>query len=166
MRLSIRSGIVLVILTLSTVAFAGNITYISFNYSGDGFTGSGYFTTTDQHDGSWLVTDVKGQQNGIPFAGVEALNSNPGFSFNNLVFLNSTPQLDINGVLLSWDGGDVNLGYYGEGYALWRAGTPADAPYQIDFQAEVSSAPEPSTLLTLGSSLLGLAGLARKRLFR
>ena len=147
------------ILTLSTVAFATNIT---FTYSGSGFTGSGVFTATDQGGGTYLVTGVNGQQNTTPFTGVEPLGTNGGYNYDNLLFLNSTPQLDSSGILLSWNGGDVNLGYdagfNGGRYVQWN---PTE--YGLDFSA--STTPEPSTLLMMGSGLIGLAGLARKRLF-
>ena len=154
MRLSLKLGTALVILTFATSAFATNI---YFNYSGSGFTGSGVFTATDQGGGTYLVTGVNGQQNTIPFTGVEPLGANGGYTYDNLLFLNSTPQLDLSGILLSWNGGDVNLGFNGGHYVQWN---PTE--YVLDFSA--SATPEPSTLITLGTGLLGLAGLARKRL--
>jgi hypothetical protein len=134
---------------------------IDFTYSGSGFSGAGNFTATDRHDGSWLVTAVNGEQNGIAFSGVEPLGTNPSYIYDNLVFLNSAPQLDLDGVLLSWNGGDVNLGFdsglNGGSYARWSPGESA-----ITFKA--SATPEPGTFVMLGSGVLGLAGLIRRKL--
>jgi len=149
---------------LVVCCFAGTSMWadtIHFTYSGSGFSGAGTLTATDQHDGSWLVTDVTGKQNGIPFTAVEPLGTNPSYSYDNLVFLNSAPQLDLFGILLSWNGGDVNLGYdsglNGGSYALWNPGESA-----ITFKA--SATPEPGTLLMLGTGVLGLAGVIREKL--
>jgi len=142
----------LTLLFLLVCCFAGTSLWadtIAFNYSGSGFSGSGFFTATDQMNGSWLVTGVSGQQNTIPFSGVEALGTNPGYIYNNLVYVNSTPQLDLFGVLLSWNGGDVNLGYdagfNGGSYVVWD---PAESA--IAFQATL--VPEPSTLALMGGA--------------
>ena len=162
MRCSLKLGVVTAIFAFATLTFA---TDISFTYSGSGFTGSGVFTAIDQGGGTYLVTGVNGQQNGMPFSGVEPVTPQlPGWAYNNLAYLNSTPQLDIDGVLLDWSGGGVvNLfydsGFNGGSYALENSPTE----YAIDFSA--SATPEPNTLLMSGSGLIGLAGLARKRLF-
>ncbi len=152
------------LLCLLVCCFAGTSLWadsIAFSYSGTGFSASGVFTATDQGNGSWLVTGVNGQQNGIAFSGVEALNTNPGYIYNNLVYLNSTPQLDLYGVLLSWNGGDVNVGYdagfNGGSYVIWN---PTE--YASSFQA--SAVPEPTTLALLGGGFLALGGTIRRKL--
>ena len=45
-------------------------------------------------------------------------------------------------------------------------GGPSAVVFYADINYSSSATPEPGTLLTLGSGILGLAGLARKRLFR
>jgi len=150
----------LILLIFSTAAFATNI---PFSYSGSGYTGSGVFIATNEGGGTYLVTGVTGTQNGLPFTGVEPVTPQfSGYSYDNLLFLKSTPQLDVLGILLDWNGGVVNLGYDNTRYGLWDATTPyPDPSHEIGF----SATPEPSTLLTLGSGIVGLVGLARKRLF-
>ena len=154
------------LLFLLVFCFAGSTLWadtISFTYSGSGFSGAGVFTATDQLNGSWLVTAVSGQQNGIAFSGVEPLGTNGAYIYDNLVFVNSTPQLDNGGVLLFWNGGDVNLFWEPAfpGYALIN--TP-DYPteHAIGFQAAL--VPEPGTLALMGGGILALAGTMRRKL--
>ena len=156
----------LAVLFLLVGCFAGGSLWadtIAFTYSGTGFTGSGFFTATNEGAGTWLVTGVTGQQNGIPFTGVEPLGTNGAYIYDNLVFVNSTPQLDNSGVLLFWNGGDVNLFWEPAfpGYALiYTADYPTE--HAIAFQATL--VPEPGTLALMGGGILALAGTIRRKL--
>jgi hypothetical protein len=66
---------------------------------------------------------------------------------------NGYNSVDIHNGYNTFLGRVYNLGEVNSGYGLVTG-----------FNQPVSSTPEPSTLLTLGSGILGLAGLARKRL--
>jgi hypothetical protein len=84
----------------------------------------------------------------------------------------------LNGHAISnqfFEGGDTPLGTSNAAYFLsgvntlvisdGNTGGPSGVAFYADITYSAATTPEPSTLLTLGSGLLGLAGLARKRLF-
>jgi hypothetical protein len=92
-------------------------------------------------------------------------------TFNNLLYVPGAPSLvDIAGIAFKINGDNnildgVNL-YYNGGYINGTLNSDGTAAYNPAVEnLQVSSTPEPSTFLTLGSGLLGLAALARKRLF-
>ena len=170
---------------LSTMAFAGNI---DFNFSYD-VVGQGHVsgilntTTTGEPGGTYLVTGATGSYlGGQAITGVfdPATQSGgvPGMTFNNLLYVSAAPSLvDIDGIAFKINGDNnildgVNLSYNGSyiNGTLNSDGTAAYNPANENLQVSSTSdsptaTPEPSTLLTLGSGLLGLAGLARKRMF-
>jgi len=167
-----------VVLMLSTMAFAGNV---NFNFSYD-VVSQGHVsgilntTTTGEPIGTYLVTGATGSYlGGQSITGVfdpfTQSGGAPGMTFNNLLYVSGTPSLvDIDGIAFKINGDNnilagANL-YYNGGYingTLNSDGTAAYTPAVENLQ--VSSTPEPNTFLTLGSGLLGLAALARKRLF-
>lgn len=167
------------ILMLSTMAFAGNVDFtFSYDVVGQGHV-SGILdtTTTGEPIGTYLVTGATGSYlGGQSITGVfdAATQSGgiPGMTFNNLLYVPASQTLvDIDGIAFKINGDNnildgVNL-YYNGGYingTLNSDGTAAYNPAVANLQVS-STTPEPSTFLTLGSGLLGLAGLARKRLF-
>ena len=172
------------ILTLSTAAFAGTVTFSYGNGTTLGAVGtlngtynSGVFTATSG-TGLFLIN-----QSPIPFQlyPMTLVPSGGGITnVANFLFddkVNYPPdsngdQLDLYGLLFNVTGlgyvnlcattqcaGDSNVGY--------SALTNFAGNFPLISNAVVFSTPtpEPSTLLTLGSGLIGLAGLARKRLF-
>ncbi len=167
------------ILMLSTMAFAGNV---DFNFSYD-VVGQGHVsgilntTTTGEPIGTYLVTGATGSYlGGQSITGVfdpfTQSGGVPGMTFNNLLCVSDAPTLvDFGGIAFKINGDNnildgVNL-YYNGGYingTLNSDGTAAYNPAVENFQVS-SSTPEPGTLLTLGSGLIGLAAVARKRLF-
>ncbi len=187
MRLSLKLGIALIILTLSTAAFATieeatvGFTYFSNpsslvtaagNLLGQYDTTTGVFTATSFYKGSGyyiLPSDI------IPMTVVPtSLSGNFGFAWDNKVFFPADGygnHLDQYGLVFDVAGlgyvnlcattgcnNDSNTGYTNLTY--FAGNTPVTAEFGTP-----SPVPEPNTLLTLGSGLIGLAGLARKRLF-
>lgn len=165
------------ILMLSTVAFANNDPMYFFTFNMGGNAGSALLSTTDLGGGQFLVTggtlDVTaGADVGIypVIGGGPALFSSPSGAFvaDNLLFPATNPILDGAGGLLFGNGSlEVNLWANGpDNYSFWsHDGSGYNVEYIGGGAASASPTPEPSTLLTLGSGLIGLAGLARKRLF-
>ena len=175
MRLSFKLGIALAILVFATSVLASTVT---FSY-GDGSTLAVTGTLSGTfNNGVFTAASGSGFYNLIlltidaPMTLVPAsLSGNFGYQWDNLVYfppiagnsVNSNGLLfDISGVgyanLCATTGcaNDGNNGYTNlSGFA---GNTPVTATFS-------SPTPEPSTLLMMGSGILGLAGLARKRLF-
>ena len=167
MRSLLKVGFALVLLMLSTAAFADTV---SFSY-GDGSTLFVQGTLAGTLSGGvFTATSATGTYNGTPISLV-APGVDGAFSYNNLVYFPSVSgySVDMYGLVFSVAGlGDVNLcGTVGcagsDSYTnISNFGGYANTNVTATFD---SPTPEPSTLLTLGSGILGLVGLARKRLF-
>lgn len=162
----LKVGFVLALLMLSTVAFADSV---SFSYS-DGSTVFVQGTLTGTvGGGDFTATSATGTYNGRPISLV-APGVDGAFIYDNVVYFPpvSGYSLDLNGLLFNVAGlGDVNLcattgcaGFDGYtsisnfgGVALTNVAATFDAP-----------TPEPSTLLMLGSGIVGFAGVLRRKL--
>jgi hypothetical protein len=146
--------------------YADSVTF-DFSISGVGITASGTFTATLVSGNEYLVTSINGMQNGaaMTLLGVGAYADN-----NNEIF-SSAPFLTNGGLAFVLSGGttaynvyfDPGVGYFECSSALTPchalgSGTPV--------QFSLSEVPELGTLTLLGSGLLGLAGMARRKLFR
>jgi hypothetical protein len=166
MRSLINLGLALMLLTLSTAAFADSV---NFTY-GDGSTLFVQGTLTGTFSGGvFTATSATGTYNGIPISLV-APGVDGAFAYNNLVYFPSVSgySVDLYGLVFHVSGlGDVNLcgttgcaGYdsytnisnFG-GYANTNVTATFDWP-----------TPEPGTLVMLGSGIIGLAGVLRRKL--
>jgi len=166
MRSYFKVGIVCAILTLSTMAFAGTIG--TFTYSGDSVSFSGVLSGTLVVPGEYTLTAVTGTYNGAAVTGLLAVGADPSYAVDNL-FFTSFPfasNTGNSGFVFGVTGlPNVNFWFdtNATDYSSVNVGGFINTPVTASF---ASATPEPSTLLTLGSGILGLAGLARKRLFR
>lgn len=166
MRLSRKLGIALAILTLSTVALADSVKFSYGNGSDLTVTGTlvGIFS-----GGIFTATSATGTYNGTPISLV-APGVDGAFVYNNLVYFPpaSGYNVDMYGLLFNVAGlGDVNLcattgcagsdNYTNISNFAGFANTEVKATFD-------SPAPEPGTLLMLGSGVLGLAGILRRKI--
>ena len=166
MRSLLKVGLALVLLSLSTSAFADSV---HFAY-GDGSTVSVQGTLTGTFSGGvFTATAATGTYNGVPISLVPT-GVDGAFAYNNLVYFPpvSDFSVDMYGLVFHVAGlGDVNLcgtsGCAGSdsytnisnfgGYAFTNVTATFDWP-----------TPEPGTLLTFGSGMTALAGLFRRKI--
>jgi hypothetical protein len=168
MRSLLKVGLALVLLTLSTAAFADSV---KFSY-GDGSTLFVQGTLTGTLAGGlFTATSATGTYNGEPISLV-APGVDAAFSYNNLVYFPPVAgySVDLYGLLFNVAGlGDVNLcgttGCAGSdsytnissfgGYVNTNVTATFDSP---------TPTPEPGTLLMFGSAMIGLGGVFRRKI--
>ncbi len=131
---------------------------------GNGFSGVGSFVTTNQGNGSYLITGISG-------TGITGLIPVPEYGGNdNLLFPGSATKLDNSGFSFNDQMGntrfqvniyaDAPLSY--EAVLLDSDGVGLNFPVTFTL-TNTSAVPEPSSLLLLGTGVLGALGVARRR---
>ena len=149
-------------------------TYWQFSFSNDGsvgnnpsilpyISGSGVFDVNPagQVIGMWGTAF-----NLTPASPVEAMTLNaPGTPFSNdNRFSPSGPQyFSMGGLVFTADGQQYNLAFW-DGYLLIATAYDGSTYTPINFSDSPTVAPEPSSLLLLGTGLIGFAGFLRRKL--
>lgn len=155
-----------------------NISFTSTD--GLGYFGSGIFNATSLGGGEWLITGVVSGSvtDGPGGFGTSAItNVNGDFSADNDLFLPPIAQgfFDLNGFTFGLANGiDVNLfaidnnnGTFSPAAVDGNGNNPIEAEFVTESVTPVTTSPvpEPGSLALLGTSVLGAAGLLRRRFF-
>lgn len=173
--------LVLAVAVISLSVFVSTASADSFtiDFSGSGFTGVLNVDTTLVSSGVYAVDSISGNVGFTPVTGLVAVTTSGGYSvyiapdgngyaYDNLLYADSNPALDIYGILFTLAGvaQPVNLYYDTQGeFAIYVGGGSFPKDFVINpVQISVVSAPEPSSLvLGLGGFVFLLTCLAKGR---
>ena len=152
-------------LLVGSAAVAAQAESFDFTASGSagGFSGSGVLTTSANSDGSYTISSITGP-------GVTGLLPVQSFGNNdNLLFPGSDSLVDAGGFSFADVMGNtayrINLYSTAGGYAVHLLDSDGfDQRQDVAFNVTPVATPEPSSLLFLGTGVLGVAGLLRRRL--
>ena len=143
---------------------------------GTTFTVTGTLTGTPDLSipGAIDLSDVTGSGQGYTFTGIVPLGADASITYNNLLYTEPNAiHVDSEGDLLylsSAAGTSLAHVYDNNGYHVdvFDPNDPGDiTPFRIDtFTLTPAAVPEPSAWILLGTGILGLTGVARRRLFR
>jgi hypothetical protein len=164
MRSLLSTFALLSALALPVVAHADTFDF-SATGAGGGFSGSGTLVASPNGSGSDTITGISGTD-------VFALVAPSLFNNNdNLLFPGSSTLVDGHGFAFTANQGDTDFtvdifsasaGVY-DAFFVDSDGFSATIP--VTFSLASTATPEPSSLLLMGTGVLALAALGRRRLF-
>jgi hypothetical protein len=164
--------LILAVVSMAACAWA-TPAYFQVNYNLGATDVSSVLSAVDQGNGSYLVTGATGSFAGVPLTGVfdPSLSGNV-FAFDELLYFPAQPYVDVYGIVFELNGDPniatgMNLYWDGAGYRSIDAG--GNGPYvdvtvsMLDQNGSPAPVPEPGTLMTLGSGLVGMTGFLRRK---
>ncbi len=161
-------GGLLFAVSASTSALADSL--FNFSFTGPTFSGSGVFDAASVHSGEFQIVGVTGTTdtgNGTLRA-ITGVITPGGYEFNdNLLFFPAQGGafFDANGVsFILRNGAEVNLFSANGAYLMRTNGNEVNEVANIAVTPAASPIPEPGTLTLLGTGVLSLAGVVRRKL--
>ncbi len=158
--------VVFLFLGCAQSVLANSVTF-DFSFTGSGITASGTLTATQVSGSEFMVTSISGMQNG---ASMTLLAPGTYGSNDNEIF-STKPFLNTAGVGFSLSGGttDYNI-YFDPSTVAYMECNSSMGPCSavgsgVAIKGTLTEVPEPASLMLFGSGLLGLAGVARRKLF-
>jgi hypothetical protein len=159
------------VLAFTLAVSTANAEDFTFSALGAGFSASGVLTgTVDSiNPNLYHLTDITGSVNDAAgtstFTGIVALGTNSLFNYNNDL-TTTLPQLDFSGFLANLSNSSAVNFYYSSGTYYASVNPPSDSNYNPGYALNsftASPVPEPNSLILLGSGVLGLAGIVRRK---
>jgi hypothetical protein len=159
-------AVVFLFLGCAQNVLASSVTF-DFSFTGTGITASGTLTATLVSGSEYLVTSISGMQNGASMTLLA-----PGtFGGNDNEIFSTKPFVDESGVGFTLSGGTINYNVYYDPITATSMecnssqGTCSALGSGVAIRGTLTEVPEPASLMLFGSGLLGLAGVARRKLF-